>query len=223
MDEAGLLSPAARTELTDELRTYPPLLQLQIWIVQSLEGEPIESLSIRAADQWKLGTEKKDNGVLVLVSIAERRSRIEVGQGLEGVVPDALAGRILRNVLAPRMRAGRAGTGLMEVAQVIHALANKEIGADDGKLSDASAKPRKSYLALFVIVMIVIFITRLMDSVSSGPTATLLGGVTGSRIRRKRGGFFDGGFGGGGGFGSGGGGWSGGGGGFSGGGSSGGW
>src|SRR6187431_979785 len=93
IDQAGLLSAEQVSDLSARAQAMLTHLQMQIWIVPSLEGEAIEQLSIRAVDQWKLGDEKKDNGLLFLIAPADKRMRIEVGRGLEGNIPDILAGR----------------------------------------------------------------------------------------------------------------------------------
>jgi uncharacterized protein len=98
-------------------------VQLQFLTVASLEGEPIEDYSIRVAEAWKLGTKGADNGILVTVARAERAFRIEVGGGLEGEIPDALARRVGDRVLVPAFRAGRFGDGLYEAGAELLTLA----------------------------------------------------------------------------------------------------
>jgi uncharacterized protein len=107
-DLAGLLPPEARSRLETELARFERETSHQIAVltVPSLEGEPIEDFSMRVAEAWKLGQKGVDNGILVTVSKADRRARIEVGYGLEGIVPDAVANRILEDVMIPRFRSG---------------------------------------------------------------------------------------------------------------------
>src|SRR5258708_7203337 len=93
-DEANVLSPATKAQLEAVL------------IVASLEGEDIDGYGIRVVDSWKLGTKDNDNGVLLLIALQDRKVRIEVGQGLEGVLTDALSSRINRNEIAPHFRQG---------------------------------------------------------------------------------------------------------------------
>lgn len=85
IDEPNLLSAQETRDISAALENIRGKVQIQVWIVRSLDGEAIESLSIRATDKWKLGTAKEDNGVLILISTEDRQMRIEVGQGLEGV------------------------------------------------------------------------------------------------------------------------------------------
>ena len=103
VDLAGVLSRSEQAEISASLlqfqRQYGP--QLQVLVVPKLEDETIESYSIKVVDAWKLGTKGKDNGVLLLIATDDRKVRIEVGRGLEGDLPDALAGRIIRAGILP--------------------------------------------------------------------------------------------------------------------------
>ena len=97
VDEAGVLDAGWETRLGDLARaaraqnggTGP---QLQYLLVSTLDGEPIENFSMRVAEAWKLGTQGKDDGVLVVVAVKDRKVRIEVGGGLEGGLTDAQSG-----------------------------------------------------------------------------------------------------------------------------------
>lgn len=224
VDEAGLVDARWAQRLSDLSRAARAReggtgVQLQYLLVSSLEGEAIESFSMRVAERWQLGTRGKDNGVLVVVARDDRRMRIEVGGGVEGGLTDAQSGRIIRNIMAPAFREGRYGEGLYD--------AGRQILAALGSLPEGMAEPRGRpeprnvpvvgpFLALllglgapFVFGLLVLIV------------------VLGTLIGRRRGwgGTWGGGGGwGGGGWGGGGGGsWGGGGGGFSGGGASGSW
>lgn len=93
--------------------------QAAVLIVPSLEGDSIEEFSHRVATTWKLGQKGTDNGVLLLVAIGERKVRIEVGYGLEGVLTDARSARIIRNEIVPRFRAGDIPGGVAEGVNAI--------------------------------------------------------------------------------------------------------
>jgi uncharacterized protein len=88
--------------------------QLQYLLVNTLDGEAIETYSMRVAEAWKLGTKGRDDGLLVVVALKDRKVRIEVGGGLEGDVTDVQASRIIRNVVAPAFQQGRFGDGLYD-------------------------------------------------------------------------------------------------------------
>ena len=93
--------------------------QLQYLVVSTLDGEAIEDFSMRVAEAWKLGTKGRDDGVLVVVAVKDRKVRIEVGGGLEGGLTDAQSGRIIRTSIVPAFREGRYGEGLYAAGQQI--------------------------------------------------------------------------------------------------------
>jgi uncharacterized protein len=175
----------------------------------------IEQVSIQVAEKWKLGSEKSDKGVLVLVAPKERRMRIEVGQGLEGDLPDAISKRIIDQVMTPLFRSGDPERGIVLGVLNILKRTNPDLDLQQffgaQKLSNL-AQPKNESSPLSRIVIFVVMALLLLLFIRH-PFLFLL--------------FLSGaGRGGGGGFGGGsgrGGSWSGGGGGFSGGGSSGSW
>src|SRR5210317_913480 len=83
VDQAGLISSNLEQKLNSLLKRTKNF-QMAILTIDSLEDESLEGYSIKVVDTWKLGTEKKDNGLLLLISKGDRRTRFEVGQGLEG-------------------------------------------------------------------------------------------------------------------------------------------
>lgn len=186
--------------------------QVQVLTLKSLGGLTIEDASIRIVDKWKLGSAKEDNGVLFLVAIDERKMRIEVGQGLEGVLPDLYAKRIITDMALPFFREGNPSQGV--IAGVSGILARVD---PDNKILNTPTRRKASSVSLlkFIVMFFVVILVLLSRLFGRRSFSTL------SRTHYWGGGGF-GGFGGrGGGFGGGG--WSGGGGGFSGGGASGGW
>ena len=79
--------------------------QVAVLTIPTLEGEDIEGFSIRVAENWKIGKKGFDNGVILVVAVKDRRLRLEVGYGLEGVLPDAIAKQIISDYIVPRFRA----------------------------------------------------------------------------------------------------------------------
>lgn len=120
-DEAGLLSPALRERIDGMLFAYQQQTghQLALLTVRSLEGDSLEEFSIRVVEAWQLGDKQRDDGVLLLVAVAERKLRIEVGYGLEGDLPDAIASRIIRDVISPAFRRGEPQAGIVAGLQAI--------------------------------------------------------------------------------------------------------
>lgn len=205
IDDVGILSSSEKESLADYIRTQKALLQMQVWVT-SLEGESIEGLSIRAAKQWALGTEKRDNGILFLIAPAERRMRIEVGRGLEGDIPDILTGRILDLMVRPSFRQGQYAMGIRQALEELVVLASGGPQAEKAKeeLSKESSGLKVGGLFQIILFFVLFF---------------LFGGLSRRGRYGSSGIWYGGGFGGGGGSSSSGG-WSGGGGSFGGGGSS---
>lgn len=102
-DLAMLLTDEQVEQLNDLLLDYEAETsnQVAVLIISSLEGEDLESYSIEVASTWVLGQADKDNGLLLLVALAERRLRIDVGSGLEGFLTDAFCGRIIDHTIVP--------------------------------------------------------------------------------------------------------------------------
>jgi uncharacterized protein len=99
--------------------------QVQVLVIRSLGGMPIEDYSVAVAESWRLGSAARDDGILVTVAVEDRQARIEVGSGLEGDLTDARSSRIVREVLVPAFRERRYGEGLLagatEILTAIHA------------------------------------------------------------------------------------------------------
>ena len=132
VDNAEILKPETRRRLTEMLRQHEQKTtnQIAVLTVKTLQGEGIEEYAVRVFEHWKLGKKGKDNGVLVVVAPQERRMRIEVGYGLEGTLPDAVAARIIRNVMTPRFKQGDYDGGIAQGAETIVAhLEGKEVQA----------------------------------------------------------------------------------------------
>ncbi|QDV04538.1 hypothetical protein Poly30_00290 [Planctomycetes bacterium Poly30] len=218
-DLGDLISPAKEIELEALMESYRNGSghEIAVLTVPSLGGRNIEELALRTAREWKLGREGENDGALLVLAAAERKTRIEVGRGLEGSIPDAIASRILRNILQPRLRAGDVDGGVDAAVRALHAAA----GGDYGPVERASSNETFVWQDLLVIGAMILFFVFISRRRRKNPQAWRGGrGGVGPVIIGGPGGFGGGGFGGssGGGFGG-----FGGGGGFSGGGASGGW
>lgn len=107
-DLTGTLTPDQASALDAKLRAFEQARgsQVAVLIVPTTRPEEIEQYSIRVVEQWRLGRGKVDDGVLLLVALNDRRLRIEVGYGLEGALPDAIANRIIQQDIAPAFKRG---------------------------------------------------------------------------------------------------------------------
>jgi len=100
--------------------------QIAVLIVPTTQPEVIEQYSIRVADAWKLGREKEDDGVLIVVAKNDRKMRIEVGYGLEGAIPDLIAKRVITEVMAPPFKQGDFYGGITKAVDALVGLISGE-------------------------------------------------------------------------------------------------
>ena len=107
-DLTGTLTPDTVTRLETTLAQFEQGKgsQIAILLIPTTQPEDIAQFGIRVADQWKVGREKVDDGAILIVAKDDRKVRIEVGYGLEGVIPDAIAKRIIEEDIVPRFRQG---------------------------------------------------------------------------------------------------------------------
>ncbi len=160
-DLAGILTPSELNRLEENLIAFENETsnQIAVLIINSLEGEPIEQYSIRVADQWKLGTADRDNGVLLLIAVQDHQMRIEVGYGLEGVLTDLISSQIIRNVIAPEFNKGNYYTGIDQGLRAIMMATKNEYQADPRQRESYQAERGKSLASLiFFIIFISLFI-----------------------------------------------------------------
>lgn len=131
-DYADMISGPVEAKLEQTLQSFEHTdsTQLAVLTVDSLEGDPLEDFSIRVAEKWGVGQKGKDNGVLLLVAKKERRARLEVGYGLEGVLTDLLAGRIIDDVITPRFKSGQFDQGFEAGVMAVIQATRGEFKAD---------------------------------------------------------------------------------------------
>src|SRR5207248_7773233 len=99
--------------------------QLAVVTLKSLQGGQIEDFAVKLFKQWGIGEKDRKNGILLLVAIDDRKARIEVGYGLEPILPDALAGRILNDQLFPAFKQKRYADGLTAAVDRIALIVEK--------------------------------------------------------------------------------------------------
>ena len=214
-DTANLMPPARAQALEQRLEQFENDTghQIAVLTIPSLQGEDIAGFGIRVAENWKIGKKKFDNGAILIVARDDHKLRIEVGYGLEGVLPDAIANRIIQEIIVPRFRDKDFPGGIEAGVEAI-------MKVTSGEPLPETARKRKtaprSYIPLIAPLLLLVFFFFSIFSRWGHPNGWSPGGRR--RYSDTGGGFFPGGFGGGGG-----GGFSSGGGGFGGGGASGSW
>jgi uncharacterized protein len=162
MDQAGLLQARTQQSLEDDIYQFKEKTgaQIQVLIVKTLNDEPIENVTIQIFDKWKLGDEKKDTGILFLVAAADKKMRIEVGQGLEGSVPDVIAKRIIVEVVRPFFQRGQFDVGIQAgVASIEHYITTGDASfLDNNQNAPKKGKIPVQYLLFgFVGIFIILF------------------------------------------------------------------
>ncbi len=206
--------------------------QIAVVVINSLEGYDAADYTQRLAESWGVGSEKNNNGVVLLVSLGDRKVTIQTGYGVEGALPDAIARRIIENEITPNFKSGDYFAGISQGTDAI-------ISYTKGEYKNDTPKARKksgSSIVPFIVIFIVIILVAIKRGGGGGGGSQVIGGrgsaspfwwlLLGSQLGRGGGGGggFGGFSGGGGGFGGGGGGFGGfGGGSFGGGGASGSW
>ena len=220
-DYANVMSPNQAAALETQLAQLERDTghQVAVLAVPTLDGEDIEGFSIRVAETWKIGKKGFDNGVILVVAVKDRRLRLEVGYGLEGVLPDAIAKRITADHIVPYFRRQDYGGGIVAgIAAVDKVIRNEPL--PESALKKDQGRGNLSFPVMLAITFAVLGLMAFSANSNrqrSGMWATR-GRRHGPTIFGGPGAWGGGGFSGGGGFGGGG--FSGGGGGFGGGGSS---
>jgi uncharacterized protein len=133
VDLAGIINDNAEMSLNMYLRELEQktTAQMVVLTINSLEGESLEDFSLSVAhDRWRLGQKGRDNGVLLLVSLQDRKYRFEIGYGLEGILPDSLVGSIGRQYLVPYFRKGDYSTGIFTAALAVINEISTDAGVD---------------------------------------------------------------------------------------------
>ncbi|MES2637054.1 MAG: YgcG family protein [Pseudomonadota bacterium] len=151
-DLTQTLSTEQQTHLEAKLAAFEQQKgsQIALLIVPSTQPEDIAQYCIRVVEKWKVGREKIDDGLLVLVAKDDRKLRIEVGYGLEGAIPDLIAKRVINEVISPRFKQGDYFGGL-------DAGVNALIGLVDGEPLPAPAKAANSSSNLENLLPILLF------------------------------------------------------------------
>lgn len=141
-DLAGFLSPGAAAELDAQIRDFEARTghQALVYIGKSTEPTTLEEFAVRAYEAWGVGKKGKDDGIVLFLMADDKKVRIEVGYGLEGEIPDARAGRIITEIIVPRLKAGQND-------EAIRAGLGELLGSAEGKGSlppPRGAVPQKS-------------------------------------------------------------------------------
>lgn len=157
MDEIGILSDSQKSRLDEKIMTLESDTgsQVAVLIIDSTQGESIVDYGVRVMESWQLGRKGVDDGLLLVVAIVDRTMRIEVGYGLEGVIPDAVAKSIIDDEMVPAFRAGEYDQGIMNAVDRMILLVRGEV---------LPSQMEKSTSTTLIVVTVVSFLIVILLS-----------------------------------------------------------
>ena len=208
-DFANVLDPRSRAQLEAYAGQVEQTTGVQMALVtlKSLDGEPIEDVSNTLFRQWGIGKHGKDEGIMLLLAVEDQRDRIEVGYGLEPILPDGFNGSILRGI-APLLKQGAYGQAMISGAVQIAATIERAKGVTQGDAEPQRVRQTRGgrgipFPVIIIGIIVLFFLLRGGGSGGGFLAGMLLGNVLGGGRRGGDwgGGGFGGGGGGGGGFG----------------------
>lgn len=166
-DKAGFLSASAVETLDIELERYERSTghQVLVYIGESTGGVPLEDWASKAFQAWRVGRKGLDDGLVVFIMAADRKIRIEVGYGLEALVPDITAGRVVNDVMIPAIRNGDNDGAVREGVAALIAAVSGEPGAQASEGARSGAARRlttgeKVLAGAAVLFFLILFITN---------------------------------------------------------------
>lgn len=185
-DKADILSAAEESDIAARLNSIESQTSAEIAVITlpSLNSRPVEEVALQSLRDLGIGKKDKNNGLLILISIAERAIRIEVGYGLEGDIPDSLAERISRTVIAPSFKEGKYAEGLIHgIDSVAEALG---ANIENANRIQENSKSTKSLLRsllnsdfIFVIGFFLLAVIQYLGRTKSWWQGGVVGGVIG--------------------------------------------
>lgn len=154
-DFANLLPPSSQAALEADLAQLEKDTAAEVAVVTviSLDGDTIEGYAAGLFEAWGIGKKDQDNGVLFIVALSERKARIEVGYGLEPVITDGRAGRILDDRVIPQFKNGDYSTGILQGAAAIEDYIRG--GTPPGPLEDNPLRSLSDHTTLLVVLGII--------------------------------------------------------------------
>jgi uncharacterized protein len=181
-DLAGALKPGEKEQLEAKLAAYETAhgSQIAIIVLPSTQPEPIADFTNRVGDAWKIGRKGVGDGVLITVAVDDRRVWISVARTLEGAIPDAVATRISREVIAPRFRGGDFGGGLSAGLDALFRQIDGEGLPTPSGLPSGKVDAGEDVMGLLLaIVLVGIAIGSMLKRILGVPGALLAGGGAG--------------------------------------------
>lgn len=198
IDQANILSEAEKEQLNQKILSLyqQGKAQIGIVIVPTTGQEDIFDYALRVGEKWQLGSSKRDNGLLIAVAVNDRRIQILTGYGLEGVLPDIVASRIIRNQITPYFKQAQYAQGLSAGLDEIGRILNldpevAQQAAQDLKerqhqaAEEQQAKQTTLTMALFILVAGIVgsfIVGRPLSASTAGVAAAVAGFVNGAGL-----------------------------------------
>jgi uncharacterized protein len=181
-DNAGIVNPEVTRYLNQQLDQFERETsnQLVVAIYRKLpEGAELNDYVFRTFQSWAIGQKGKDNGVLMMAFIDDRKIRIEVGYGLEGALPDSVAASIIREVIAPHFKSGAYGSGLEEGVDAIISATKGEYHGTGHTVDDSrsSTGPGHTQWALILLIIALVIWFHLGDTMIQRGGRTVVWGI----------------------------------------------
>jgi uncharacterized protein len=176
-DFADLLSPTNESALEMKLRRFYDSSSNEIVIVTlpSLDGFDIEDVGYAYAKSWSFGNKKKDNGILVLVSLNPRKVRFEIGKGLEGAIPDGMAGTIIREEIIPYLKEAKYYEAFDNGTTGIIKATKGEYNMDDpSDRRDRGGKSSGRFMNIIIMIAFIFIILAIINKRGGGGNGGML-------------------------------------------------
>lgn len=164
-DTASFMSAEALQSLDARLEAYKNSTghQLLVYIGKTTGGVPIEDWAVRAFKAWQVGRKGLDDGLVLFIMAEDRRLRIEVGYGLEAQVTDALAFRIINDVIVPRIQAGNRDEAVVAgVDAIVRIVSGQELPATSAPARAPESKPLTAWQWIFYGIIGILFLFLLV-------------------------------------------------------------
>ena len=180
-DLTGTISPSQIKSINLKLQEFESKRgsQIAVLIVQSTYPEDISQYSIRVVEDWKLGRRGSDDGVLLLVAIKDKRIRLEVGYGLEGVLTDAKSKQIISELILPYFKKGQYFEGINSGLDAVLKLISSENSPVQAESNSRQSEIDPMGLLIFVFVVALVFGGAVKKILGVGLAGLLIGAITG--------------------------------------------
>nr|WP_306670100.1 TPM domain-containing protein [Acinetobacter sp. YH12063] len=191
VDQANLLSAAEKQAISQKILQLHEQgkAQIGVVIVPTTGQEDIFDYAMRVAEKWQLGSAKRDNGILMAIAVNDRRIQILTGYGLEGIMPDIIVSRIIRNQITPHFKQAQYAqgidAGLTEITQILNqdpevaAQAAQELKERQEQALHEQQAKEKTFTTVLIILVIGIFASFIVGKRLSASTAAVAGTVAG--------------------------------------------